>query len=145
MARDANCLFCKIIEGQIPSAKVYEDENVYVFMNLQQTQPGHSLIIPKDHYENVFEITDEALAKVAQAAKKIAIATKQAFNADGIQMLQNNGSSSWQSVFHLHQHVIPRYKGDIGPDLYAIWTKGTNATPQELEANAAKIRAALEG
>lgn len=143
MKSDSSCLFCKIIAGQIPSAKVYEDENVYVFMNLQQTQPGHSLIIPKDHYENVFEITDEALTQVALTAARIARATKQAFNADGIQMLQNNGSSSWQSVFHLHQHVIPRYKGDIGPDLYAIWTKGVPASPEELEANAAKIRAVL--
>ncbi len=144
MANNPNCLFCKIIAEQIPAARVYDDDNVFVFMNLQQTQPGHALVIPKDHYENVFEITDEALTQVALASARVARAVKKAFNADGVQMLQNNGSSSWQSVFHLHQHVIPRYQGDVGHDLYAIWTRGTPATAEELEANAAKIRAALE-
>lgn len=145
MARqDENCIFCRIIAGQLPAAKVYEDDNVLVFMNLQQTQPGHSLVIPKDHFESIFDITDEALAQVAQASARIGRATKKAFNADGIQMLQNNGPVSWQSVFHLHQHVIPRYKGDVGHDLFAIWSRGAPATPEQLEANAAKIRAALE-
>jgi histidine triad (HIT) family protein len=143
MASQENCLFCKIIAGQIPAAKVYEDENVLAFMNLQQTQPGHTLVIPKAHYENIYEITDEALAQVAKTAARIARAAKKAFAAPGIQMLQNNGSEAWQSVWHLHQHVIPRYKDDIGHDLFAIWTRGTPATPEELEANAAKLRAAL--
>jgi histidine triad (HIT) family protein len=144
MKSQENCLFCKIIAGQIPAAKVYEDEEVLAFMNLQQTQPGHTLVIPKAHYENIYEITDEALVQVAKTAARIARAAKKAFAAQGIQMLQNNGAEAWQSVWHLHQHVIPRYKDDIGHDLFAIWTRGTPATPEELEANAAKLRAALD-
>ncbi len=138
-----NCLFCKIVAGQIPAAKVYEDEQVLAFMNLQQIQPGHTLVIPKNHYENVFDINDETLTHVALTSKRLASAIKAAFNAEGIQMLQNNGSSSWQSVFHLHQHVIPRYQGDVGQNLYAIWTSGVAASPEELASNAAKIRAQL--
>ncbi|MEI6046494.1 MAG: HIT family protein [Chloroflexota bacterium] len=143
MASDENCIFCKIIAGQIPVAKVYEDEEVLAFMNLQQIQPGHTLVIPKVHYANIYEITDEALVQVTKVAARIARAAKQAFDASGIQLLQNNGSVAWQSVWHLHQHVIPRYEGDVGHDLYAIWTRGTIATPEELEANAAKLREAL--
>jgi len=143
MLTNENCIFCKIVAGQLPSAKVYEDEQALVFMNLQQMQPGHCLVIPKEHYENIFEIPDDLLGQVSKLSAKIARAVKKAYTAEGIHLLQNNGTAAWQSVPHLHQHVIPRYPNDIGYDLIAIWTKGTAASSAELETNAAKIRQAL--
>jgi len=136
---DENCIFCKIIAGEIPSAKVYEDETVLAFMNLQQKNPGHTLVIPKEHYPNVYEIPDELAGYVAQVAARLARVIKTQFGAAGINILQNNEPAAMQSVFHFHSHVIPRYVGD---DLLAIW-RAAPATPEELTTNAEKIRAGL--
>lgn len=133
---DANCIFCKIVAGQILSSKVYEDEDILVFMNLQQKNQGHVLVIPKDHYPNIYELDEELTGKVARRAQKIAIAIKKAFQCDGINILQNNEPAAMQSVFHFHSHVIPRYLGD---DLMEIW-QAPPATPETLNANAEKIK-----
>jgi histidine triad (HIT) family protein len=136
---DENCIFCKIVAGNLPSAKVYEDEDVLVFMNLQQKNPGHSLVISKAHYANVYELPEDLTAKTAIVAKRIAVAVKKAFECDGVNVLQNNEPASMQSVFHYHIHVIPRYKGD---DLLGIWASPA-AKPEVLAANAEKIKTAL--
>jgi histidine triad (HIT) family protein len=136
---DDKCIFCKIIAGQIPSAKVYEDDEVLVFMNLQQKNPGHSLVITKEHYPYLYELPDTLVAKTALVAKQIANAVKKGFACDGINILQNNEPASMQSVFHYHIHVIPRYKGD---DLLGIWAS-PGATPEMLSQNAGILKAVL--
>ncbi len=139
MPVDPNCLFCKIIAGQIPSAKVYEDDKVFAFMNLQQKNPGHTLVIPKEHHRNLYDISEEVAAEVARVTVRLAKAIKAAFQPDGLNALQNSEPAAMQSVFHYHLHLIPRYEGD---DLFAIW-RSPAATPEELNTNAAKIRAEL--
>ncbi len=135
----ADCLFCKIIAGAIPSSKVYEDAKVYAFMNLQQKNPGHTLIVPKDHHRNIYDISEDAAAEIARVAVRLAKAIKTAFQPDGMNTLQNSEPAAMQSVFHYHLHIIPRYNGD---DLFAIF-HAPAASPVELNANAEKIKAAL--
>jgi histidine triad (HIT) family protein len=107
-----NCIFCKIAGGEIPSITLYEDEDVKVIFDAGPATKGHALVIPKSHAANVFEISEELLAKAHIVAKKIATALKEATGCDGVNILQNNGEVAGQSVFHLHIHVIPRYEGD---------------------------------
>ena len=139
MTTDPNCLFCKIIAGQLPSSKVYEDDKVCAFMNLQQKNPGHTLIVPKEHHRNLYDITEEAALDVTRVAVRLAKAIKAAFNPDGMNSLQNSEPAAMQSIFHYHLHLIPRYHGD---DLFAIW-RSPASSPEELNANAEKIKAAL--
>lgn len=138
-AQQADCLFCKIVAGTIPSAKVYEDANILAFTNLQQKNPGHTLIIPKAHYRNIYDISEEEAANIARASVRLAKAIKAAFNPVGMNSLQNSEAQAMQSIFHYHVHLIPRYAGD---DLLGIWQAGP-ASPEELQANAAKIAAQL--
>lgn len=107
-----NCIFCKIAAGEIPALTLFEDEDVKVIFDAGPATKGHALVIPKAHAANVFEISDELLAKAHVVAKKVAIALKEATECDGVNILQNNGEMAGQSVFHLHIHVIPRYEGD---------------------------------
>lgn len=107
-----NCIFCKIAAGEIPALTLFEDEDVKVIFDAGPATKGHALVIPKAHVANVFEISDELLAKAHVVARKVAIALKEATGCDGVNILQNNGEVAGQSVFHLHIHVIPRYEGD---------------------------------
>src|ERR1700694_642311 len=107
-----DCLFCKIVAGQIPSAKVYEDDKVVAFMNLQQKNPGHTLLIPKEHFRNLYDISEETAAYVARISTRLAKAIKTAFEPHGLNSLQNSEQAAMQSIFHYHMHLIPRYKGD---------------------------------
>lgn len=107
-----NCIFCKIAAGEIPALTLFEDEDVKVIFDAGPATKGHALVIPKAHAANVFEISDELLAKAHVVARKVAIALKEATGCDGVNILQNNGEVAGQSVFHLHIHVIPRYEGD---------------------------------
>lgn len=107
-----NCIFCKIAGGEIPSITLYEDGDVKVIFDAGPATKGHALVIPKTHAADVFEISDELLAKAHVVAKKIATALKEVTGCDGVNILQNNGEVAGQSVFHLHIHVIPRYEGD---------------------------------
>ena len=109
---DANCIFCKIAGGEIPSTTVYEDEQFRVFLDLSPATKGHALIVPKQHYANIFEIDEAVLRDLIALAKKVATGMKEALNCDGINIIQNNGPAAGQSVFHFHLHVIPRYEGD---------------------------------
>lgn len=109
---NADCIFCKIISGEIPSKTVYEDDGYKAIMDVSPASRGHVIILPKNHAANIFEISDEEAAGAMVVAKKIAAAMKKALACDGINILQNNGEAAGQTVFHLHVHVIPRYKDD---------------------------------
>ena len=106
------CVFCKIVKGEIPSDKVYEDDNFFAFLDINPNNPGHSLIIPKNHYENIYNLSDEILKNIAPLIKKIAIAVKNGVNADGINIIMNNDGAAGQVVPHAHFHIIPRFADD---------------------------------
>ncbi len=109
---DSNCIFCKIIAGEIPSRTIYEDEDFKAILDVSPASKGHVIVLPKNHAANIFELSDEDASKILIVAKKVAEAQMKAFNCDGINILQNNGEAAGQTVFHLHVHVIPRYEDD---------------------------------
>ena len=107
-----NCIFCKIANGEIPSATLYEDEDFRVILDLGPASKGHALILPKTHAANSYEISDEMAAKAMVLAKKMASKLTEVLNCDGFNIVQNNGEAAGQTVFHFHMHLIPRYKND---------------------------------
>ena len=109
--KDDNCIFCKLANGEIPTMSLYEDEDFNVIFDANPATIGHALILPKEHYKNVFEIDEEIQAKAYKLAKKLAQPLTEAFSADGLNILQNNNEAAGQSVFHYHIHLIPRYRG----------------------------------
>lgn len=109
---DENCIFCKIIAGEIPSTAVYEDEDFRAILDVNPAARGHVIILPKKHAANIFELEEAEAAKVFPIAKKIATALMKTYHCDGVNILQNNGEAAGQTVFHLHVHVVPRYYGD---------------------------------
>ena len=115
-----DCIFCKIVKGEIPSFKVYEDDNVLAFEDINPVSEGHTLIIPKNHAENLFEISSQDLAAVQTASQKIAKAIKQALNPIGVVALQLNGRGVDQVVMHYHLHLVPR-AGDAPPLPMTHW------------------------
>jgi len=106
------CLFCKIIRNEIPSKKVYEDSDVVAFLDINPASRGHTLVVPKKHSQDIFEIDDITLGKTISVVKKIAKTLKEKFGAEGVNIIQNNGHAAGQIVAHFHVHVIPRYKED---------------------------------
>jgi histidine triad (HIT) family protein len=109
----SNCIFCKIIKGEIPTdSKIFEDENCFVFLSISPVNFGHALVIPKKHFENIYEVPDELIAKLSVAIKKTAKAVKKAVNAHGINIANNNERPAGQVVPHLHFHIIPRFSKD---------------------------------
>ena len=108
---DTNNIFAKILRGEIPCHKVYEDEHTFAFMDIMPRCPGHTLVIPKQPARNILDISPDSLAHVARTAKKIAVAGMKAFNADGITLQQFSEHAGGQVVFHLHVHVMPRVEG----------------------------------
>lgn len=119
MAHDANCIFCKIIQGEIPAAKVFENDDVMAFLDISQVTKGHTLVIPKDHQANIFELQEETAGKLFSVVPQIAQAIKKAFQPIGLNLLNNNGELAGQSVFHFHIHLIPRYGKEDG--FGAVW------------------------
>ena len=107
-----DCVFCKIAQGEIPADKIYEDKNFLAFLDIKPNNPGHALIIPKKHYENLYEMPDEVLSAIAPLIKKLAIAVKKGTGADGINIGMNNEGSAGQIVPHAHFHIIPRFSND---------------------------------
>ena len=107
-----DCIFCKLANGVFPTNKIYEDENFTVILDASPANPGHSLIIPKQHFDCLFRLDDELAAKVMPLAKKIGAVIKAETGADGINVVQNNGTAAGQTVFHFHVHIIPRYDSD---------------------------------
>jgi histidine triad (HIT) family protein len=112
MVGEQECLFCKIIKGEIPSQKIYEDEHVFAFLDINPAAEGHALVAPKKHAENIFDIDVDSFNKTADVTKKLAGVIKEKLNPDGINILQNNGRHAGQVVDHLHFHIIPRYPED---------------------------------
>ena len=117
-----SCIFCKIANGDIPAATLYEDEDFRVILDLGPASRGHALILPKCHASNLFDLPDDKAAKVMVLAKKIAARLKEGLHADGINLVQNNGTAAGQTVFHFHLHLIPRYEGDT---VSLSWKTGT--------------------
>ena len=124
-----DCIFCKIANGEIPSATLYEDEDFRVILDLGPATKGHALILPKNHFANLFEIPEDMDAKAFILAKKIAKKMKDVFGCDGVNIVQNNGVAAGQTVFHFHIHLIPRYEGDHAG---VTWKPGT-LTDEERE------------
>ena len=107
-----NCIFCKIANGEIPSAKLNEYEEFRLILEMGPASKGHSLILPKSHAANIYELPDEIAAKAMVLAKKMATKLRDGLNCDGFNIVQNNGEIAGQTVFHFHMHLIPRYEGD---------------------------------
>ena len=107
-----DCIFCKLANGEIPTATLYEDEEFRVILDLGPATKGHALILPKGHYANLYEIPDETAAKAMVLAKKMATVMTKALHCDGFNLVQNNGDLAGQTVFHFHMHMIPRYPAD---------------------------------
>jgi len=108
--RDDNCIFCKLANGDIPTNSIYEDEDFNVILDASPAMKGHALILPKQHFANIYEIEEDILAKVAKLSKKIIEKETPILGADGYNVVQNNGETAGQTVFHYHMHLIPRYK-----------------------------------
>ena len=128
--RDENCIFCKIINGEIPSAKLYEDEDFAIILDVGPASLGHALILPKEHYGNLFEMPEELISKCMNLAKVWGDKLIKGLNADGLNLVQNNGLAAGQTVFHYHLHLIPRYEGD---NVGGLWTPGTLSEEQKKE------------
>lgn len=110
--KDENCIFCKIANGEIPSKTLYEDEGYRVILDLGPAAKGHALILPKNHYANLYELPEDAASQVILLAKKMATQMTEKLHCDGFNLMQNNGEAAGQTVFHFHMHLIPRYKDD---------------------------------
>jgi histidine triad (HIT) family protein len=139
MRTDAACIFCKIVAGEIPCFKVYEDELTIAFMDINPANRGHCLAIPKEHWPDLHAVSDAVLAATAQTAKRVAAAVQEAIGPDGINLVQANGPGAAQSVFHFHMHVLPRITGD---ELKVNW--GLNpGDMDDIKAAAESIKAKL--
>jgi histidine triad (HIT) family protein len=131
-----SCIFCRIAQKQVPANRVYEDEKVLAFLDIRPLNEGHTLVIPKAHYENIFDVPQELNAYIHGVTKQIAIAVKKATNADGISIIQQNGKAANQDIPHLHVHVIPRYEGQKMPS----FSETSEANREQLSQTAVKIR-----
>ena len=134
-----DCIFCKIAAGEIPSSTVYEDENFRAILDLGQGEEGLALVIPKDHSENLLDVSPETAKKALSVISKTANAIKDAMGCDGINVVQNNGEAAGQTVMHLHFHIIPRYNND---NVNIGWQPMKQST-DELAATAELIKAKL--
>ena len=133
------CIFCAIVEGKIPSAKVYENEQVFAFMDIAPANPGHLLVIPKQHYRNIFDMPADVGSKIMEAAIPLAAAIRETLNPDGLNLFQSNEPAAFQTVFHFHLHLIPRWEGD---PLRLPW-RPSEGNIDEINNIASKISKAL--
>ena len=115
MTFDESCIFCKIVKKQAPASIIYEDETVMAFLDIRPLNLGHTLIIPKAHYVDIFNVPEDQLSQIHKVAKQVSLAVKKATNADGISIIQQNGKAAGQDIFHLHVHVVPRFEGQKLP------------------------------
>ncbi len=119
--KDDNCIFCKLANGEIPTATLYEDDDFRVILDTSPASKGHALILPKEHYPNLYELPDDLASKVLVLAKKMITKMTGILGCDGYNIVQNNGTSAGQTVFHFHLHMIPRNTGD---DVGLKWKMG---------------------
>ena len=131
-----DCFFCKIANGEIPSATVYEDSVCRVILDVNPANKGHALIIPKEHFDNIYSIDAETAAKIFTIATEVAKAQKAELNPDGLNILQNNGEAAGQTVFHFHMHLVPRY---IKDNVTMTWIPG-KADTEELSTLSKALR-----
>lgn len=136
--KDENCIFCKIANGEIPSRTVYEDDRFRVILDNGPATKGHALVLPKEHFANLFEIPEDWAADAFKIAKKVGLTVTETLHADGLNIVQNNGAVAGQSVNHFHVHIIPRYKDD---GQHILW-KPTSPDDEELNAVLAQIKRA---
>jgi len=141
------CAFCKIALGEGEASVVYESRSTVAFLDLHPASVGHTLVIPRAHWETIYEVPDEVLADLFVVVKRVAVAVRRVVGADGVNVLQCNGSAAFQSVRHLHVHVIPRFRDDaIAKTIHAmlapLWFE--EATRRELDTVAKRVRQKLE-
>ena len=134
-----DCIFCKIVKGEIPSHKIYEDNEFLIFLDVNPKAEGHMLVIPKEHYVNIFDIPEEVLKNLIAITQKLAKKLKQSSGVDGINILHASDKSAQQSVFHFHIHLIPRYEND-GLDM---WPKN-NYEKSDMEVIQNKFKRMLD-
>jgi len=134
---DPSCIFCKIVAGELPSTVVDDDERTVAFMDINPATRGHALVVPRRHATDLLQIADDELAAVAAAAKRLAKRAQSALGADGVNLLNSCGAAAWQTVFHFHLHVIPRYDDD---PLRLPWVPGPGDA-DEIAAAAAALKA----
>lgn len=137
--KDENCIFCKIANGEIPSATVYEDEDFRAILDLGPASKGHTLILPKKHMKDICEADNRTMEKLFPLAAKLGCAMKESLDCTGFNIVQNNGVSAGQTVFHLHVHVIPRYDNDAR---MVTWIPGS-ASQEELAETASRLQNSL--
>ncbi len=130
-----DCLFCKIIKREIPSTKIYEDRNIFVFLDINPVNIGHTLVVPKDHWENIYTTPTKILCEMMEIAKQLSIAIKTATKADGINIEMNNEKAAGQLVSHAHLHVVPRF----GDDGFTHWHGKRPYNEGEMQEVADKI------
>ncbi len=126
-----NCIFCKIVKGKIPSHTIYEDEELKAFFDIQPSTPGHTLIIPKEHYENILDVPEDLLLRITSLAKKLAAHYKKKEGYTAFNIIQSSGREANQDVMHFHMHLVPRYEGD-GLSLWADMKKGVKPDFEKL-------------
>jgi histidine triad (HIT) family protein len=137
MSPDPDCIFCKIVAGELPATIIAQDERTVAFMDINPATRGHALVVPRTHVPDLLEIDPEDLYAVASASKQLALRVKQRLRADGVNLLNSCGASAWQTVFHFHVHVIPRYAED---PLRLPWTPAPG-DPAEIAAAAQELTA----
>jgi histidine triad (HIT) family protein len=135
MASDPDCLFCKIVAGEIPSTRVDEDERTVAFMDINPATPGHLLVVPREHASDLLEVPEADLEACARTAQRLAQRVKERLGADGVNLLNSCGEAAWQTVFHFHVHLIPRYADD---PLRLPWVPGPG-DPDEIAATAQRL------
>jgi histidine triad (HIT) family protein len=133
---DPDCIFCKIIAGELPAQKVFEDERTIAFMDIQPATRGHLLVIPREHYRDLHAIDPEDLCAVARTGQKMAGIVQERLGADGVNLINSCGAAAWQTVFHFHLHVIPRYVDD---PLQLPW-RPASGDPEEIAQTAEQLR-----
>lgn len=131
------CPFCRIVSGEAAASIVYEDENVLAFMDLNPISVGHTLVIPKQHFENIYEVPNTLLAELTAAVKRVCVAVKKAVDADGIRVIQLNGRAAGQVVFHIHFHVVPAHSDATAGTVHH---RRVMSSRKELDETAQKIR-----
>ena len=137
---EEKCIFCLIAKGEIPCAKVYEDDSVLAFLDLSPVHPGHTLVIPKAHYRDMLEAPVSLAPAVFSALRKVGAAVMKATGATGFNIMQNNGLSAGQTMFHIHWHIIPRVEGDgLG-----AWEQGKYPDAETMQNVAARVASYLE-
>jgi histidine triad (HIT) family protein len=133
---DPDCIFCKIVAGEVPAEKIDEDEHTLAFMDINPWTRGHALVIPKEHHRNLYDVDPEVLSQTVTAAQRLALRMRDALGCDGVNLLNSCEKAAWQTVFHLHVHVIPRFEDD------PLRLPGTPREPDEdeLAGVAAELR-----